>query len=75
MKAEGRSSLTATYAGRTTANWVDFLGRVEGWIDPSVERVYAVLDNLSTHTALDVLLFALATRAGSSCSSQSTQPT
>jgi transposase len=53
-------AFTAAYAGRTTANWVDFLGKVEGWIDPTVERVYAVMDNLSTHTALDVLLFALA---------------
>ena len=41
-------------------NWVDFLAQVEGWIDPTVERVYAVMDNLSTHTATDVLLFALA---------------
>ncbi len=53
-------ALTATYDGRTTANWVDFLGQVEGWIDPTVERVYAVMDNLATHSATDVLLFALA---------------
>jgi transposase len=52
--------LTGPYAGRTIANWVDFLERVETWIDPVVERVYAVLDNLSTHHATDVLLFALA---------------
>ena len=43
-----------------TANWVDFLGAVEGWINPDVERVYAVVDNLNTHSATDVLLFALA---------------
>ena len=54
------AALTATYEGRTTANWVDFLGQVEGWIDPAVERVYAVMDNLNTHSATDVLLFALA---------------
>jgi transposase len=54
------AALTATYDGRTTANWVDFLAQVEGWIDPAVERVYAVTDNLTTHTAPDVLLFALA---------------
>ncbi len=55
------TALTATYDGRTTANWVDFLGQVEGcWIDPATECVYAVLDNLNTHTATDVLLFALA---------------
>src|SRR5205085_11362594 len=54
------AALTATYSGRTVANWVDFLGKVERWIDPAVERVYAVMDNLNTHTATDVLLFAMA---------------
>ena len=54
------AALTATYDGRTTANWVEFLGQAEGWIDPAVPRVYAVVDNLSTHSATDVLLFALA---------------
>ena len=54
------AALTATYTGRSTANWVDFLGQVERWIDPAVGRVYAVMDNLNTHTATDVLLFALA---------------
>jgi transposase len=53
-------ALTAPYLGRTTANWVDFLDKVEAWIDPAVERVYAVMDNLNTHSATDVLLFALA---------------
>jgi DDE superfamily endonuclease len=53
-------ALTSTYVGRTTANWVDFLGKVEAWIDPSVEQVYAVMDTLNTHSATDVLLFALA---------------
>ena len=54
------AAFTATYEGRTTTNWVDFLGQVEGWIDPAVEPVYAVTDNLNTHSATDVLLFALA---------------
>ena len=45
-------AFTETYAGRTTANWVDFLG--------GVERVDAVVDNLNLHSATDVLLFALA---------------
>lgn len=54
------TALTATYDRRTAANWVDFLAQAEGWIDPTVERVYAVMDNLTTHTATDVLLFALA---------------
>jgi transposase len=53
-------ALTVPYQGRTIANWVDFLGRVDAWIDPAVARVYAVLDNLSTHRALDVLLWAVA---------------
>ena len=52
--------LTHPYAGRTTANWVDFLERVEEWLDPLATRVYAVRDNLPAHRALDVLLWALA---------------
>lgn len=51
---------TATYTGRTTANWVDFLEQVELWLPADVERVYAVLDNLNVHRAWDVLLFNLA---------------
>jgi transposase len=54
------AALTATYERRTLANWIDFLGKVEGWIDAGVERVYAVLDNLNVHTACDALLFSLA---------------
>jgi transposase len=54
------AAFTATYAGRTTVNWIDFLCRVEGWIDAAAGRVYAVVDNLNTHSALDVLLFNLA---------------
>jgi transposase len=50
---------TAPYQGRTIANWVDFLERVDGWLPVAGERVYAVLDNLSTHRAVDVLLFQL----------------
>lgn len=52
-------AFTAPYAGRTIANWVDFLERIDGWLPTEVERVYAVLDNLSTHRAVDVLLFQL----------------
>lgn len=54
------AAFTAPYAGRTIANWVDFLERVDRWLDGAAERVYAILDNLSTHRALDVLLWALA---------------
>jgi DDE superfamily endonuclease len=53
------AAFTLTYERRTTAKWVDFLSRVEAWIDPAVERVYAVLDNLNIHSAPDVLLFGL----------------
>jgi hypothetical protein len=53
------AALTLTYERRTTVNWVDFLGRVEAWVDPSLERIYAVLDNLNVHSAPDVLLSAL----------------
>ncbi len=53
-------ALTVPYAGRTIANWVDFLDRVDGWVDAVAERIYAILDNLSTHRALDVLLWGLA---------------
>jgi transposase len=51
--------LTDTYTRRTTLNWVDFLTQVDAWIPVAVERVYAILDNLSTHRATDVLLFSL----------------
>jgi len=53
-------ALTVPYARRTTANWVDFLDHVEAWLDPAVGQVYAVLDNLPAHRAVDVLLWALA---------------
>jgi hypothetical protein len=52
-------AFTATYERRTTVDWVDFLGQIEAWVDPSVERIYAVLDNLNVHSAPDVLLCGL----------------
>jgi DDE superfamily endonuclease len=54
------AAVTATYERRTTANWGDSLGRVESWIGPAAERVYAAVDNLNIHAGMDVLLFALA---------------
>lgn len=54
------AALTAPYAKRSTANVVAFLDQVEAWLDPTTERVYAILDNLSAHRAPDVLLWALA---------------
>ena len=59
MPATGEA-WTVPYRRRSTANVVDFLEQVEIWLDPSAERVYAVLDNLSAHRAMDVLLWALA---------------
>jgi transposase len=54
------AALTRPYPRRTTAHWVDFLEEVEAWLAPTVARVYAVMDNLSAHRALDVLLWAVA---------------
>jgi hypothetical protein len=53
-------AFTVPYDARTGANFADFLGQVEAWIDPAAARVYAILDNLSSHRTMDVLLFALA---------------
>lgn len=53
-------TLTLPYDRRTTVNWIDFLDQVEQWLPAKVERVYAILDNLSMHRATDVLLFCLA---------------
>ena len=63
------------YAGRTIANWLDFLDQVDAWVDPETDRVYAVLDNLSTHRAHDVVLWASPIRTGSSSSSPPMPPT
>jgi transposase len=53
-------ALTRCFTGRTAVQWVEFLETVEAWVPPQVGRVYAILDNLSTHRATDVLLFSLA---------------
>lgn len=53
------AAFTAPFARRTTANWVDFLAQVDAWLPVDCTRIYAILDNLSTHRALDVLLFTL----------------
>jgi transposase len=53
-------AFTRPYPGRTTANWCEFLERVDAWVGPEPESVYAVVDNLSAHRAADVLLFTLA---------------
>jgi transposase len=51
---------TWTAPRRTTTNVVAFLEQVEVWIDPTVERVDAILDNPSAHRATDGLFLALA---------------
>lgn len=53
-------AFTHPYPRRTTANWVAFLEHVDAWLDPTIAQVYAVLDTLPAHRALDVLLWALA---------------
>jgi transposase len=53
-------TLTHPYDGRATANWVDFLERVEASVPSEVAPVYAIVDNLQSHRATDVLLFSLA---------------
>ncbi len=55
--ADGEA-LTTPDAGRTTANYVDFLGRVEAWMLPDIERIDAIMDNLRAHRATDVRLFS-----------------
>jgi transposase len=52
-------ALTKSYGARSTLNWVDFLERVNEWLPADLDRVYAIVDNLSTHRASDVLLFSL----------------
>ena len=52
-------AFTQPYDGRTTANGVDFLQAVDQWAGPEPEAVFAIVDNLSTHRAADVLLFSL----------------
>jgi transposase len=53
-------AFTWTATQRTTANFVAFLEETERWIDPTIARVYAILDNLKAHRGADVLLCALA---------------
>jgi len=60
LQAATGAACTQCYDGRTIANWVAFLEQVEAWLPAEAERVYAMLDNLSTHRAQDVLLFGLA---------------
>jgi hypothetical protein len=49
---------TQPYAGRTIANGVEFLERVDAWVSQEAEAISAILDNLNVHRATDVLLFS-----------------
>ena len=52
--------LTETYPRRVVAHYVEFLEKVEQWLPPEVEHIYAIIDNLYMHSAYDVMLFSLA---------------
>jgi DDE superfamily endonuclease len=58
FKPADGDAFTRDYPRRTIAHWVDFLEQVETWIPADIERVYAILDNLNVHRAIDVLLFS-----------------
>lgn len=60
LQPHSGEALTQPYTRRTIAHFTDFLAQVEAWIDPAIEHIYVILDNLSTHRAYDVLLFSLA---------------
>ncbi|WP_020467918.1 transposase [Zavarzinella formosa] len=53
-------AFTHSYPRRTGENWIHFLERIERWLPAGVTRVYAILDNLTAHGSLDVLLFNVA---------------
>lgn len=52
-------AMTASYSERTTPNWLDFLEKVEQWVPREHAHIVAIVDNLSVHRSLDVLLFLL----------------
>jgi hypothetical protein len=54
------AALTAPDGARSAATWVACLERVEGWLDPGLERVDAVRDTRPAHRGIDVRLWALA---------------
>jgi hypothetical protein len=52
-------AMTEPYEHRSAVLWADFLEKVDAWIPGQYKQVYAIVDNLSTHRASDVLLFSL----------------
>lgn len=59
FKPADGEAFTHPYPSRSAVNFPDFLERVDAWIPADIERIYAIMDNLSAHRATDVLLFAL----------------
>jgi hypothetical protein len=59
MPATG-AALTQAYDRRSAATWVDVLERGAAWVPAEVERVSAILDNLSIHRAPAARRFSLA---------------
>jgi hypothetical protein len=53
-------AFTAFYDKRNAEGWLDFLKKVEAWLPSEAVQVVAVLDNLTSHYAFEVLLFLLA---------------
>lgn len=60
FKPADGEAFTHPYPSRSAANFADFLERVDAWIPPDIECIYAIIDNLSAHRATDVLLFSVA---------------
>ena len=50
---------TEAFDRRNSTSFALFLEQVDSWIDPSINKVYAILDNLAAHRSYDVLLFSL----------------
>jgi hypothetical protein len=58
-------AFTQSYKARSTANMVDFLHGVDGWLNDrfgegfrTEKRVFAILDNLQAHRSADMMLFS-----------------
>ncbi len=58
FQAASGAAYTVCGERRTSAAFVDFLGEVDAWLPAEAEAVYGILDNLSAHRSLDVLLFS-----------------
>ncbi|HEY3992635.1 MAG TPA: transposase [Ktedonobacteraceae bacterium] len=50
---------TCSYPSRSKANFIDFLCLVDSQVPASIQRIYAVMDNLNIHHSEDLLLFTL----------------